>query len=492
MDDYITLQQEAPLYEALEAYIEEKNIPFHMPGHSQGRAAASKLKDLMGARALAADITQVLDIDDIHRPSNYTKRAQDLAAACFGAEKTWFLVNGSTCGNQAMLLAALEPEQEVIVPRCAHRSLQAGLIFSGALPRYAYSPYDSETGVCLAVEGAEMERLQALYPNVKAWAVTGVTPYGACADIKTISSGAHAHNLPLLVDEAWGPHFGFHPGLPQSALSLGADCVVQSAHKLLAALSQASLLHYQGGRLDPERITLALRMLQSTSPSYLLLASLDIARRQLALHGREDWFRALESAERIRRFVRGQAGLRLMEPGAAFDYDRTRVVISALDLGLNGVELERTLRYRFQIQPEMSDMRNIVLVITPGHSSSDLDKLEKALTEIAASPHGWLSAQGVKAPLQKAASLDFPGFPELVISPRQAYFSPTKYISWEQALGEVCAELITPYPPGIPLICPGERIERSHWEYLKSLNGAGIPIDGLSDLSLEKVKIIAR
>lgn len=490
--DYIARQQEAPLYEALCAYIEEKNVPFHMPGHSQGRAADIKLKGLMGARALAADITQVLEMDDIHRPYNYTKRAQELAAECFGAEKTWFLVNGSTCGNQAMLLAMLEPEQEVILPRCAHRSLQAGLIFSGAIPRYASSPYDKETGVSLAVEKAEMERLQVRYPNVKAWAVTGATPYGACADIKAISDSAHTHDLPLLVDEAWGPHFGFHPGLPKSALSLGADCVVQSAHKLLAALSQASLLHCQGSRIDPERINLTLRMLQSTSPSYLLLASLDLARRQLALHGREDWHKALESAERVRCFVRRTAGLRLMEQGKAFDYDKTRVVISALDLGIDGVELERTLRYRFRIQPEMSDMRNIVLVITPGHSDQDLDKLEQALTEIAASPHGWVSAEGVKAPLQKAASLDFPGFPEQVISPRQAYFSSAKYVSWEQALGEVCAELITPYPPGIPLICPGERIEREHWEYLKALNAVGIPIDGLSDLNLEKVKIIAR
>lgn len=489
--DYLARQQEAPLYDALCTYVEEKNVPFHMPGHSQGQAAATDLTKLMGSQALAADITQVLDMDDIHRPYNYTKKAQELAAECFGAKKTWFLVNGSTCGNQAMLLAALEPGQEVIVPRCAHRSLQAGLVFSGAIPRYAVSPYDRETGVSLAVECAEMERLQSKYPNVKAWAVTGATPYGACADIAAIGNKAHAYNLPLLVDEAWGPHFGFHPNLPKSAISLGADCVVQSAHKLLAALSQASLLHCQGNRLDYERINLALRMLQSTSPSYLLLASLDIARRQLALHGRENWQKALDSAERIRNFVRHTEGLRLMEQGKAFDYDRTRVVISALDLGIDGVELERTLRYRFQIQPEMSDMRNIVLVITPGHTSSDLDKLEKALTEIAASPHGWVSSEGVKAPLRKAAALDFPGFPEQLISPRQAYFSASKYVSWEQALGEVCAELITPYPPGIPLICPGERIERDHWEYLKALNAVGIPIDGLSDLSLEKVKVIA-
>ena len=154
--DYPARQQEAPLYEALCAYIKENNVPFHMPGHSQGRAADIKLENLMGAQALAADITQVLDMDDIHRPYNYTKRAQELAAECFGAEKTWFLVNGSTCGNQAMLLAALEPEQEVILPRCAHRSLQAGLVFSGAIPRYASSPYDKETGVSLAVEKEEM------------------------------------------------------------------------------------------------------------------------------------------------------------------------------------------------------------------------------------------------------------------------------------------------------------------------------------------------
>ncbi|MGM9998199.1 MAG: aminotransferase class I/II-fold pyridoxal phosphate-dependent enzyme [Candidatus Bruticola sp.] len=488
---YIKRQSQAPLYEALEEYVHETNVPFHIPGHSQGRRADPALQNLMGTKALAADITQVLDMDDIHRPCNYTKKAQELAAECFGADKTWFLVNGSTCGNQAMFLSALKPDQEVILPRCAHRSLQAGLVFSGAVPRYVSSPYDKETGVSLAVECADIEDLQRKYPNVIAWAVTSVTPYGACADIKKISDAAHNYGLPLLVDEAWGPHFGFHPHLPQSAVSLGADCVVQSAHKLLAALSQASMLHLKGTRLSYECFNLTLRMLQSTSPNYLLLASLDIARRQLALQGHQDWQRALDSANRIRQFVRRTSGLQLMEQGAAFNYDKTRVVISALDLGIDGVELERTLRYRFQIQPEMSDMRQIVLVITPGHTSEDLDKLEAALKEIAGAPHGWVSAEGVKVPLQRAASLDFPGFPEQLMSPRQAYFSASKYVPWEQALGEVCAELITPYPPGIPLICPGERIERSHWEYLKALSRVGVPIDGLSDLSMRQVRVIA-
>ncbi|MGM9992334.1 MAG: aminotransferase class I/II-fold pyridoxal phosphate-dependent enzyme [Candidatus Bruticola sp.] len=487
---YIERQSRAPIYEALEEYIQEANVPFHMPGHSLGRGADPYLQSLMGAKALAADITQVLDMDDIHRPYSYTKKAQELAAECFGADKTWFLVNGSTCGNQAMLLASLKTGQEVIMPRCAHRSLQAGLVFSGAVPRYVSSPYDKEAGVSLAVECSDMEYLQHKYPNVIAWAVTSVTPYGACADINTISTAAHNHGLPLLVDEAWGPHFGFHPDLPQSAISLGADCSVQSAHKLLAALSQASMLHIKGKRLNYERFNLTLRMLQSTSPNYLLLASLDIARRQLALHGYQDWQRALDSAERIRQFVRHTEGLQLMEQGAAFNYDKTRIVISALDLGIDGVELERTLRYRFKIQPEMSDMRQIVLVITPGHTSKDLDKLEAALKEIAEAPHGWVSAEGVKAPLRRAASLDFPGFPEQLMSPRQSYFSSSKYVPWEQALGEVCAELITPYPPGIPLICPGERIERPHWEYLKALNKAGVPIDGLSDLSMHQVRVI--
>lgn len=485
-------QERMPLYEALCAYTAEHNIPFHMPGHMQGQGAAPELRELMGAPALAADITQVLDMDDIHRPVSYTREAQALAAEYFGAKRTWFLVNGSTCGNQAMLMACTAPGDEVVVPRCAHRSLQAGLVFSGARPCYVSSPYSPEAGVCLTPEPEEFVRVHKAHPAARAWALLSATTYGACADVASISRAAHDFGVPVLADEAWGPHFGAAPGLPRTAVSQGADCVVQSAHKLLGALSQASMLHWNSEIVDPERLNLALRMLQSTSPSYLLLASLDIARRQMALHGREDWERALAMAEDMRNFVRSLNGFELMEQGKAFDYDRSRLVISALELGIDGVELERTLRYRFHIQPEMSDMRSVVLIITPSHTEQNIADLKKVLKEIASAPHGWLSREGAKAPLESAAQLEFPGFPEQLLTPREAYFSACKAVPWEQALGEVCAELITPYPPGIPLICPGERIQREHWDYLRTIGRVGIPIDGLSDPNLEYVKIIDR
>lgn len=461
-----------------------------MPGHMLGRGACPELKDLMGEKALQADITQVLDMDDIHRPQSFTKAAQELAAECFGAEQTWFLINGSTCGNQAMLMASLQPGEEVILPRCAHRSLQAGLIFSGAVPRYAASPYDRDGGVNLAVEAEELERLQKLHPRVKVWAVTAATPYGACADMKKICDRAHSCGAAVLADEAWGPHFGACEGLPLSAMAQGADCAVQSAHKLLGALSQASLLHYQGGRVDRGRLHLALRMLQSTSPSYLLLASLDLARRQLALEGQELWSKALERAMDLRAFVSGLPGFRVMEKGRAYDYDLTRVVISALDLGIDGVQLERILRYRFKVQPEMSDMRNVVLVVTPSQTEEDLRRLKAALQEISASPYDWIAKEGVKMPLKLVEELGFPGFPEMVLSPREAFFTQTLSVPWKEAIGKVCGELITPYPPGIPLICPGERIEAGHFAYLQELNRVGIPIDGLQDRNFEKVKIL--
>lgn len=484
-------QERAPLYEALEAYRAEANTPFHMPGHMQGRGAAPQLRQLMGKRALACDITQVLDMDDIHRPASYTKEAQELAAQYFGARQTWFLVNGSTCGNQAALLAALRPSGEVILPRCAHRSLQAGLILSGAYPIYASSPYDQEAGVSLPVELEELERLDKLHPQALAWAVTSVTPYGACAQMEGICQAAQSHGVPLLVDEAWGPHFGVIPQLPPSALEFGADCVVQSCHKLLGALSQGSMLHWQGEKLAPERLNLALRMLQSTSPSYLILVSLDLARRQLALDGERDWLRTWKLALELRQWLNRQPGFRLLERGSAWDYDPTRIVISALPLGIDGVELERTLRYRFQIQAEMSDLANVVLVLTPAHGEREIELLQKALSTIASEPHGWISREGAAAPLRRVAQMGFPGFPQLLLTPRQAYFSPTRSLPWEEAFGLPCAELITPYPPGIPLICPGERLEREHWLYLRELQRVGIPLDGLSDPHLERVLVCA-
>lgn len=452
-----------------------------MPGHMQGRAAPEELRRLLGPRALAADTTQVLDLDDIHRPRTALKAAQELAARAWGAERTWFLVNGSSCGNQAMLLATAGPGDEVLVPRNAHRSVQAALVLSGARPVYLPTPFDPELGVHLAVEPAAVAAALRAHPGARALFFTSPTPYGAAADVQALVALGHGSDLPVLVDEAWGPHLAFHPELPTSALAAGADLVVHSAHKLLSALSQASMLHQQGPRVHPSRLELVLRMLQSTSPNCLLVASLDVARRQAVLEGREGWGRALAMADAAREALGRVPGLRCPGPAPGRAFDRTRLVVSATELGYTGVEVERLLRDRHGIQVEMSDLANAVALVTPGHTPEELERLVGALAS--------LPRRG--RPARLPAAEDLPPLPEQARTPREAFWAPGVSVPLDESPGRICAELLTPYPPGIPLLAPGEVVTREHVEYLRRALAAGVPLEGPADPSLRTMRVVA-
>ncbi len=453
-----------------------------MPGHMAGRGAPADLKDLMGELALAADTTQVLDLDDIHRPLTALKEAQELAAQAWGARRTWFLVNGSSCGNLAMILACVGPEQEILVPRTAHRSVHGGLVLSGARPVYLQTPFDPEMGVHHAVEVATVARALEAHPQARALFFTSPTPYGAAADVQGLVALGQAREIPVLVDEAWGPHLAFHPDLPASALAAGADLVVHSAHKLLGALSQASMLHQGGERIPTARVEMALRMLQSTSPNCLLVASLDSARRQGALHGRQDWQRALDLADRARQALEPVPGLRCLGPDRVASYDRTRLVVSVVDSGYTGVEVERILRDRDHIQVEMSDLRNVVALVTPAHTEADLDRLVAALGRL---PHR-------NTPARVPSAGQMPPAPLQAVTPREAFLAEVIVVPLAQAAGRVCAEFLTPYPPGIPLLCPGEVFTAEHVDYLETALAAGLPLEGPADPSLETVRVLAR
>jgi len=452
-----------------------------MPGHMQGRGAPEDLRALMGVLALAADTTQVLDLDDIHRPRTALKSAQDLAAQAWGADRTWFLVNGSSCGNMAMILATVGPGQEILVPRAAHRSVHGALVLSGARPVYLESPWDDEMGVHHPVEPEALARTLDAHPAARAVFFTSVTPYGAAALVEDLVDLGRERDLPVLVDEAWGPHLAFHPDLPHSALEAGADLVVHSVHKLLSALSQASMLHQSGQRIEPARVEVALRMLQSTSPNCLLVASLDSARRQVALQGRRDWQHALDLSDAAREALARVPGLRCAGPERCARYDRTRLVVSALDLGYTGVDLERLLRDREGIQVEMSDVRNIVVMVTPGHQSQDLERLVTAL--------GRLPRRAGPARIPDLTAT-FPT-PEQAMTPREAFYASTCVVPISQAPGRICAEFLTPYPPGIPLLCPGEVFCAGHVDHLARALAAGIPLEGPADPTLQTVRVVA-
>lgn len=451
-----------------------------MPGHMQGRGAPEDLRALLGMPALAADTTQVLDLDDIHRPRTALKAAMELAARAWGAERTWFLINGSSCGNLAMILATVGPGQEILVPRAAHRSVHGALVLSGARPVYLESPLDDEMDVHNPVEPEALARALEAHPQARAVFFTSVTPYGVAAAVEDLVALGRERDLPVLVDEAWGPHLVFHPDLPTSALTVGADLVVHSAHKLLSALSQASLMHQSGHRVDPARVELVLRMLQSTSPNCLLVASLDSARRQVALQGTRDWQYALDLAGAAREALARVPGVRSLGTDRCARYDRTRLVVSALELGYTGVDLERHLRDHEAIQVEMSDLRNIVVLVTPAHQSQDLERLVGALAR--------LPRREGPARIPSLAET-FP-IPEQAMTPREAFYGSTCVIPIGQAPGRICAEFLTPYPPGIPLLCPGEVFCAAHVDHLNRALAAGIPWEGPADPTLQTVRVV--
>lgn len=441
-----------------------------MPGHQGGKGAPESLRRLLGERALRADTTQVLDLDDIHRPRTALKEAQELAARYWGADRTWFLVNGSSCGNQAMILATVGPGDEIVVPRNAHRSVMAGLLLSGARPIYAEARYDPEMGLAHTLEPRALEA----HPQAKAVLFPSVTPYGAVADSRGLVEAAHRQGAVALVDEAWGPHLQALGG-PASALQAGADLVVHSAHKLLPALSQASMLHGCGSRVDPERVSMVLRMLQTTSPNCLLVASLDAARQHVEEHGQAAMARAAALAERAREGMGRIPGLRTWRMD-----DPTRLVFSALELGYTGIELERALRDHHRIQLEMSDLRYGVALVTFGHSEADVDALVEALRSLERRP-------ARPAP----ASWEPPPQAPLALTLREAFYAPAEPVALGDAIGRTCAEWITPYPPGIPLLCPGEVFTQELVGVLKRALAAGVPLEGPADPTLTTVRVVA-
>ena len=474
-------QSRAPYFDALADYVRSGVRSFHMPGHQQGLGAPPELVELLGLGALQADITQVLGMDDIHRPDQQCGEAQRLAAQAYGAEQTYFLVNGSSCGNQAMLMTCLREDELVLIPRNAHRSTLTGVQLSGARAAYYENPFDEEMGVYHAptLEGVigAMDR----HPQARALFLTSPTYYGAAADVESIARRAHQRGLMVLVDEAWGPHLRFHPHLPTSAVEAGADLVVHSSHKLVSGLSQASMLHLQGDRVDRGRLESVLRMLQTTSPSCLLLASLDVARRQLSLRGRDLLDKTLRLAERARAGLR-RAGVRCYghRPGV-FGWDATRLVFSLTEQGFSGYEAEKFLRYRHQLQMEMSDRRNVVALITLGHEEEDIDRLIEAVTD--------LSRQVPEQPFRALGAARQP-LPESRLTLKQAFNAEWESVSLEHASDRICVDTLCPYPPGIAWVVPGEVLTAGLIEALKMEIAAGVTIQGAHDPQLQTVRVV--
>lgn len=482
-----------PIISALKKYIDDRTVRFHMPGHKGGEVADNLLAKFIGNRVFAADVTNVPGMDDLHQVHGVIKEAQELAAATFGADFTYFLINGSSCGLQALVMAVCSPGEKILVPRNIHRSILGGIIIGGAVPVFFKPEYDCDYKIPLGASPDTISRCLEQHPDLKAVLLVNPTYHGIISDISSIAQIVHACNIPLLVDEAHGPHLHFHEDLPATAMESGADASVQGTHKVLTAFTQASMLHLRKNLIDRQRLEAALKLLQSTSTSYLLLASLDAARAQLEAYGRYYVQGALDLAGYLRHEINksrylSSFGNEMIGKQGVFGLDPTKVTISLRKLEFTGLWAEKWLREKYKIQVEMSDMLNLLLIVTFGNFRSDADLLLKALKDMVE----YVKTNSTKTKLHGYASqMDpLPGIPDLAITPREAFWAPVASVPLMKAIGRISAETIACYPPGIPVICPGERMTGEIADHLTVLRNVGMRFQGCYDTSLETVRVV--
>jgi len=452
---------------------------FHMPAHKGGRGAPPLAHELLGTAAFIADLSELGGFDYLHAPAGGLLEAQQRAADVFGADRSWFLVNGATVGNLAALLAVVPDGGKVLLARGSHRSVYAGLVFAGAVPVYLPPVRNAALDGLFGVDPEDARRALEAHPDICAIHVTSPNYYGFCVPVAALARLAHDHGIPLIVDEAHGTHFAFHPDFPRSALADDADLVVHSPHKTLGSLTQSSLLHVRGTRVDAGRLAAALQMLQSSSPSALLLVSLDLACAAMADSGYERWSVALDLAAEGRRRLNKIDRLEVYgadlagEPGI-METDPIKLVVDVGGLGLTGFAAAAWLRAHRGLNPEFADLRRLVCSMTVADDDSAVDALVDGFSALA-------DAVPVVSVTAEIASEWPTEIPEMVLTPRQASQQPARAVPLADAAGMVVTEMVMPYPPGIPLLVPGERITPAVLVALDQLRGAGCRLVGMAD-----------
>lgn len=485
-------QHKTPLFTAMKEYIADKAMAFHTPGHKQGKGAPEEMREIITPDGLKMEVSLMEELDDLHGASTCIKEAQDLAADLYGAQQTRFFINGTTGAIHAMMLTALNPGDKVIIPRNAHRSVMGGLVLSGAVPVFIQPEIDEEYGIAMSITPQEVTKVIAKHPDAKALLMVYPTYYGVAGDIKTIADILHEHHMLLLVDEAHGPHLMFSDRLPIQALDAGADIVAQSTHKILSSMTQTSLLHFKLNNLlsdltNEERFNKMCSLVQSTSPNYLLMASLDTARQQMAVSGKELINKAVDLAEKLRADINKIKGLHsfgaeYMNTPGKFALDFTKITVSVRELGINGATAEQILRHKYKIQCELSDFYNLLFIISYADGKYECEYLLNALKNLAAEFQGKDTVPLVQ--------LNLPSIPEYVLSPREAMFKETKKVAFADSEGYIAGEIITFYPPGIPIIYPGERISKEIIKYVLLQQKNGGNVIGPEDKNLQTIRIV--
>jgi arginine decarboxylase len=490
-------QNRTPYFDALMDYVDAGVVPFHTPGHMQGHGMDPAFREFVGDNVLAIDLTQIRGLDDLLQPTEAIDEAQRLAAEAYGADHSFFLINGSTSGNQIMMMAAANPGEKIALPRNSHKSAMGGLIMSGVCPIYMQPEVDESLHMDHTVTPDTVLRTLDEHPDVKAVYVVSPTYYGVAADLEGIARVAHARDVPLIVDEAWGPHFHFHPALPIDALEAGADLCINSTHKMLGSMSQTAMLHQRGPRVPLDRLKAIVKLFLSTSPNLVLVASLDVARRQMATQGRTLLSRTIELANDTRRRLNAVDGIYCFgeelegRPGV-FDLDPTKITVTVKALGYTGYEAEEILRRRYNVQCELADLFNCLALYTIGTTREAADRLVYGVRELAREdrPIDVFSPSGVLERRLRTGTYALPKIPPIRMLPRDAFLAPSELVRFKSSAGRICAEVITPYPPGIPVLSPGEEITEEIVAYLDLELRAGVRMQGPYDAELKRIRVV--
>ncbi len=477
-------QNVTPLFDALKEYRKKEVVPFDVPGHKHGRGLP-ELVDYLGETVLQVDVNSMKCLDNISNPVGVIKESEELMAQAYCADHAFFLVNGTSSGVQAMIMSVCSPGDKIIIPRNAHKSAINGLILSGGIPIYVQPQTNDEIGIAMGVSVESIEEAIEENPDVKAVFIINPTYYGATSNLKRIIEIAHEKDIAVIVDEAHGAHFRFHKELPMAAMELGADMSAVSIHKTGGSLTQSSALLLNEGIIDKNRVKTILNLTQTTSASYLLMSSLDVARKMLATQGEEVFTRVLEISRKARDEINKIEGLyafgnELIDQDGVYNFDETKLGICVKGIGITGFEAYDILRDEYNIQMELGDVYNILAIISVGDSHYSIKKLIDALKDMR-DKHG-------------KGRLDFDRVvldnPQIVVSPRDAFYTRKKIIKLEDSEGEVSGESIMAYPPGIPIITPGERISREIIEYIKFIKNQHSMMTDTEDPYVENIKVL--
>ncbi|MFE5632624.1 aminotransferase class I/II-fold pyridoxal phosphate-dependent enzyme [Streptomyces sp. NPDC056470] len=483
-------QSKTPVLDALAAYHESGQTPFTPPGHKQGRGADPRVRAVLGDAVFRSDVLATSGLDDRTSSQGVVEEAQRLMADAVGADHAFFSTCGSSLSVKSAMLSVAGPHEELLVGRDAHKSVVSGLILSGIRPVWVDPQWDPERHLAHPPSPEAFAAAFAEHPDARGALVTTPTPYGTCSDLGAIAEVCHRHGKPLVVDEAWGAHLPFHPDLPTWAMDAGADVCVTSVHKMGSGLEQSSVFHLQGDLVRPEVLRSREDLLGTTSPSVLVYAALDGWRRQMVEHGRALYDEALALATDVRERIAGIDGLRLQGreefcgPGRAADMDPLQVFVDISAWEVTGYRAADWLRRHHRINLHVADHRRISAQLTHADDAETTGALLAGLTDLAAHAPQLRTGRPVEVPSPSGLRL------EQAALPRDAFFGPTEQVPWEKAEGRIAAEMLTPYPPGIPAALPGERLNKAVLRYLRSGVDAGMLVPDAVDTAVTSVRVL--